>query len=210
MKIVVFGANGKTGKLIVEHALSKNIEVIAYIRKADSLTIEHPNLKIVVGNLTESLRIRDCISGADACISALGGASLQHHATEIIKGIDNIIRMMELENVNRFIYLSSLGAGESKYFIPQPIRFYLTKILLRVPLEDHNINESRITNSKLNWTIVRPGGLTDGPITNEIKHGTEKFKMKGSSSISRNNVAAFIIQQLFVDNYNKKAVWLLE
>ncbi len=210
MKVVIFGANGKTGKLLVEQALAKGIQVIAYIRKADSLKTEHPNLKIEVGNLTESLRIRDCISGVDACISALGGGSLQHHATEVIKGIDNIVRMMEQEKVPRFIYLSSIGTGESKYFIPHPVRFYLTKILLRVPFEDHNTNEKRIISSSLNWTIVRPGGLTDGPLTKDLKHGTEKFKIKGNSSISRANVATFMLQQLYEDTYSKKAVWLLE
>jgi len=100
---------------------------------------------------------------------------------------------MEQENVTRFIYMSSIGAGNSKNYMPQPLRFLLADVLLRVPLADHNINEQRITGSKLRWTIVRPGGLTNKGITANLKYGSENTLLKGSTKISRANVAAFIL-----------------
>jgi hypothetical protein len=115
-----------------------------------------------------------------------------------------------MTKIHRFIYLSSLGANESRYLIPQPMRFFLTRILLRIPLADHNSNENNIMKSKLQWTIVRPGSLTDGLLTGNLKHGTERTRMKGSASISRANVATFMIQQLTDTNYHQKAVWLSE
>jgi putative NADH-flavin reductase len=210
MKVVIFGANGKTGLLLVEQALAKGHQVYAYIRRAGSILIDNPKLKIVVGNLNEPLKMKDTISGADACISALGGGSLTKHSIEMTNGIKNIISIMEITKVHRLIYLSSLGANESRYLIPQPLRFVLTGILLRVPLADHNTNENNIMKSKLQWTIVRPGSLTDGLLTGDLKHGTEKTKMKGSATISRANVASFMIQQLTDTNYQQKAVWLSE
>lgn len=210
MKIVVFGANGKTGSQIVKQALENGESVIAYIRNPSSLRIDHPNLKVFVGNLNETLKLRDAISGADACISALGGGSLTRHATDVIGGIDNIAAIMEHERVHRFIYLSSIGAGESLYLIPQPTRFFITKLLLRVPLADHNINEQRIVNSNLQWSIVRPGGLTDGLVTGNLKHGIDKTMLKGNPTISRANVAAFMLKQVLDDTYLQKCVWLYE
>ncbi len=210
MKIVVFGASGKTGKLVVNEALDAGHKVIAYVRNSSSFTFEHENLKVVVGNLSETLKLRDSILGADACISTLGGSSLTKHAFEIIKGIDSIVNSMELEVVPRFIYLSSLGAGESKYFMPQPIRFLIVNVLLRIPLADHHINEQRIAKSKLHWTIIRPGGLTDNIKTGNLKHGSEAVVLKGSSSISRANVAQFIVAQVTNDKYVYKNVWLNE
>ena len=210
MKVVIFGANGKTGLLLVEQALAKGYQVYAYVRRPRSILIENPKLKIVVGNLNEPLKMKDTISGADACISALGGSTLTKHSIEMINGIKNIISIMEITKVHRLIYLSSLGANESRYLIPQPLRFFLTNIFLRVPFADHNTNENNIRNSKLQWTIVRPGSLTDGQLTGDLRYGTENTKIKGGISISRANVASFMIQQLTDTTYQQKAVWLSE
>jgi putative NADH-flavin reductase len=210
MKIVIFGASGKTGSLLVEEALTSGHEVTAYVRKPESVKSDHINLKVVAGDLSEKDKLRKVITGSDACISTLGGNSLTMHSHEIIRGIDNIISIMEEESVSRFIYMSSFGAGESRNFMPQPARFLIVDFMLRIPLSDHNTNEKRIKESNLQWTIVRPGGLTNGPKTGNLKHGCEKTKLKGSSGISRSNVASFLLDQLTSKEYLNKSVWLHE
>jgi putative NADH-flavin reductase len=210
MKIVVFGASGKTGSLLVHEALTSGHDVAAYVRRPESVKSDHPNLKVVAGYLNEKDKLRSVISGSDACISILGGASLTKHSPEIIEGINNIVSIMEEESVTRFIYLSSFGAGDSRKYLPQPVRFLIADIILHVPLADHNTNESRIVNSQLNWTIIRPGGLTNGAKTGKFKHGCEMTKIKGNLSISRSNVAAFLLDQVISNDYAKKSVWLHE
>jgi putative NADH-flavin reductase len=210
MKIVVFGASGKTGSLLVDEALKSGHDIIAFVRKPESIKFDHPNLKVVAGYLNEKDKLRSVISGSDACISTLGGASLTKHSPEIIEGINNIVSIMEEESVTRFIYLSSFGAGDSRKYMPQPIRFLIADIMLLVPLADHNTNENRITKSQLQWTIVRPGGLTNGAKTDNLKHGCEMTKIKGSLSISRSNVAAFLLNQITNKDYANKNVWLHE
>jgi putative NADH-flavin reductase len=210
MKIVVFGASGKTGSLLVDEVLKSGHNVIAYVRKPESVKSVHPNLKVVAGFLNEKDKLKSVISGSDACISTLGGASLTKHSREIIEGIENIITIMEEEKVRRFVYLSSFGAGDSRKYMPQPIRFLIADLMLNVPLADHNTNESRITKSQLNWTIVRPGGLTNGSKTDTLKHGCEMTKINGSLSISRSNVAAFLLNQVARNEYVNKNVWLHE
>jgi putative NADH-flavin reductase len=210
MKVVIFGANGKTGLLLVEQALAKGHQVVAYVRRPESISIENPKLKIIVGNLNEILKMKDAITGTDACVSTLGSGSLTKHSPETMNGIKNIISIMENAKVHRFIYLSSLGAGESIRLIPQPLRFFLSNVFLRILLADHNSNEKAIMNSKLQWTVIRPGSLTDGQITGNLKYGTDDMKLKKISGISRANVASFIIKQLTDTNYYQKAVWLCE
>jgi len=210
MKLVVFGANGKTGLLVVEQALSAGHSVTAYIRTPGTFKLEHPNLQVVVGKLEEVDKMKRVLSGADACISTLGGGSLSKHNQEVIDGIDSIVSIMESEGVPRFIYMSSIGTGESRYYMPQPFRFFIVDVMLRIPIADHNANENRISKSKLQWTVVRPGGLTDGPLTGNLKHGIEKIKMTGNASISRWNVAAFLVAQLTDTTYMNAFVWLHE
>jgi len=57
---------------------------------------------------------------------------------------------------------------------------------------------------------VRPGGLTDGPVTGNLKHGSEKIKLTGNAGISRSNVAAFMVSQLSDTSCVNAFVWLHE
>lgn len=208
MKIVVFGASGKTGRLVLEEALAKGYEVIAYVRDKESVQSVHPNLTVAVGQLNEKEKLKSVIAGSDACISTLGGTFLTKHNHAIMEGIDYIVGIMEEANVKRFIYLSSIGTGDSRRYMAQPARFLIADLLLRIPLADHNANENRIKSSQLEWTIIRPGGLTDGAKSENLKHGAEHTKLKGNLSISRASVAAFILDQLTGKNYVNKSVWL--
>jgi putative NADH-flavin reductase len=210
MRIVVFGASGKTGSLLVEQALKAGHEVVAYVRRPGSVTSESPKLKVVVGRLSDTVALKNAITGADACLSTLGGGSLTKSNSEVLDGISTILGIMEAVAVPRFVYLSSIGTGESRYYMPQPIRFLIVNVMLRVPLADHTTNEKRIAASKLQWTVVRPGSLTDGPLTENLKHGSEKTKLTGNPGISRANVAAFMLAQLADTAYVNKYVWLHE
>ena len=113
MKIVIFGASGRTGKLLVSMCIQAGHHVVAYVRNQDSIVKKHENLHIVVGQLNEIDKLRNAISGADACISTLGGSSLTKPTLEFTQGVRNVIQVMEDEKVNRFVYMSSLGVGES-------------------------------------------------------------------------------------------------
>jgi len=210
MKIVIFGASGKTGTLLTDQALTKGHQVTVYVRRPGSVVQQHPNLKFVTGKLNDTAKLKEAISGADACFSTLGGGSLTKHAPEIISGIKTICTIMETEGVHRFIYLSSIGVGESKYYMAPFIRFLITDLILRVPFADHNINEQTIIQSKLKWTIARPCSLTDGPLTSDIHHGSGETMLKGNPKISRANVASFMLEQLADERYVRQGVWLYE
>jgi putative NADH-flavin reductase len=208
MNITIFGASGRTGQQLVGQALEKGHLVTAFVRRADALNFRHPDLKIVTGTLDNAEKLKEAISGANACLSALGGNSLTTHAAEFIAGIDRMISIMEGCGVSRFVYLSSIGAGESRYYMPQPIRFFMADVMLRVPLADHHANEKRMAASSLNWTVVRPGMLSDGPKTGKPEHGSGKTVFKGNKPISRADVASFMLEQLEDTQYINRAVWL--
>jgi putative NADH-flavin reductase len=210
MKITVFGASGKTGLEVVKKALSQGFWVSAYVRRENALALQDPNLDIIVGNLDEKEKISELIKGSEACISTLGGSSLKKPAPEVRNGIALILDIMKEQKVARFIYLSSLGAGESRYYMGRIARFLVADLFLKVPIADHNINEDQIKNSDLDWTILRPGGLSNEAEGGEIKSGSSKIIFKGNPKISRANVAAFIIDELKESRYSKQAVWLYE
>lgn len=208
MKIVIFGANGKTGTLLTEQALVKGHHVTAYVRRPGSMVQQHSNLKVITGNLDDAVRLREAIAGSDAVLSTLGGNSLTKHSPEIIAGINLIISTIEKEGVKRMIYLSSMGAGNSRKMMGLLVRFFIAGIMLRVPLADHTANEQSIEKSNLRWTVVRPAGLTNGPKTGRLKHGSKIVVLKGTPQVSRANVASFMLDQLSDITYLNKSAWV--
>lgn len=210
MKITVFGASGRTGLQLIQQALDLGHDVNAYVRRENSIVILHPKLKIIVGNLNDSEKITEAVKGSDACFSALGGGSLKKPSTEFTEGIKLITKIMEEEKVNRLIYLSSIGASESYYYMQRFVRFLVIDLLLRIPMADHTMNETSIRSSTLNYTIVRPGTLSDGPLSKKLVSGSEKRIFKGNPKISRASVASFMLMQLADKTFERKAAWLYE
>lgn len=209
MNLVIFGASGQTGRLLVEQALEMGHQVTAYARREAAVIQDHPNLKVVIGHLNDRVMVKEAISGADACFSTLGVGSLKNRAPEVTDGIDSIVTIMEETNVKRFIYLSSLGAGESRKYMGPIMGFLVAGVWLRKPLADHTANENRLSRSSLNWTIVRPGGLTDGLKTGSIRHGSERIKLNSNPTVSRADVAAFMLDQLTDETYSCRAAWII-
>jgi putative NADH-flavin reductase len=210
MKLVIFGASGQTGRLLTEQALDKGHLVTAYVRREGAITLNHPNLKVITGQLNDSVKLKEAITGADVCFSTLGGASLSKASPWFTDAIDLIVRLMEEAGVSRFIYLSSIGAGESRYFMGPVMRFIICGLLLRVPLAGHSTNEDRLLKSRLLWTLVRPGGLTNGDKTGKTRQGSDFIKLSGNPKISRADVAAFMLDQAADTTFIKKGVWLFE
>lgn len=210
MEITLFGASGKTGQILIQQALELGHAVNAYVRRKESIQINHDKLTVIEGQLSDLESIKKAISGVDLCISTLGCGSLRKRNPEVCKGIENIITAMKSEGVHKIIYMSSLGANESKAYMPQPIRFFICDLVLRVPLADHNQNETYIRNSGVKYTLVRPGGLTDVALTGIYKASDEAINIKGQTQISRANVAHFILKEAQENNFENKAVWMFE
>jgi putative NADH-flavin reductase len=208
MKLVVFGASGRTGTLLVWQALDAGHEVTAYIRPESTWSLEHPLLRIVKGNLNDATRLIEVLTGADACLAALGGRSMTRRLPELVAGMDLIISVMEQVGVSRLIYLSSIGAGDSRYYMGPLIRMFIVWILLRAPLADHTAIEKRIRKSGLKWTIVRPMGLSMEPGSGNIRHGDGFIKINSGKQIPRVDVAAFLLKQVDSGEYENRAVWL--
>ncbi len=210
MKLVVFGANGRTGQLFLKQALDAGHKLTAYVRLADAILLSHPNLKIVVGQLNDLDRLREALNGADACFSTLGSTSLSKRSREFTEGIEQITMLMEKIGPNRFIYLSSIGAGSSRKYMGPLIGFLVAGLFLRIPLADHTSNEKRLSSGQLNWTVVRPGGLTDGEKTLSIRHGSDFIRLKGNPKISRADVAALMLEIAEKSIYERQEVWCFE
>jgi hypothetical protein len=209
MNIIIFGASGRTGSLLVDKALQQNHNVTAFVRRSSRSIEYHPNLEIVEGSLKDKNFIRKVIKGNQAILSTLGVSKTLHHDPEVIEGISNIVEAAAAENMPRFIYESVFLVGS----MPHEFSFFTQKILRRIirkEVEDHQVKEDLIRNGINNYTIVRPVRLTDIPFTGKIAHGTSITSNEFLPSIGRADVAHFMLQQLKDTTYLNQSVRVMK
>ena len=202
MKLAVFGATGKTGQEIVKQALAKGNEVTALVRDPAKMVLEHDDLRVVAGDVFDSTLVLQAVQGQDAVICALGTSALGK-TTVRSQGTANIVRAMRETDVNRLVVVSAMGVGESWSTLSFVNRLFFAT-LLRSARQDHENQEKVVKESGLDWTIVRPSGLTDEPLTGSYAIG-ENIPAK-TSRIERADVAHAIIGAVLDDAFVHQAV----
>lgn len=198
MKVIVFGATGTTGSAVVNRALELGYEVTAFVRTPAKVTIQHPKLTVVQGDVMDSASVERAVQGHDAVISSLG-AGLS--GTIRSEGTHNIIRAMEKAGIQRFISQSSLGVGDSRNNLNAYWKYFMFGMLLRRAYADHGLQEQYIKQSNLDWTIVRPGALKDGQRTGNYRHGFSPTTKDIALEISIADTADFMVNQLTDNSY---------
>jgi len=203
MKITVFGATGKIGRLVVAQALEQGHEVTAFARNPQKVEQTHANLQVVQGDVLDYSAVEKAIIGRDAIVAALG-MPLMNNEKLRSKGTANIIRAMETTGVKRLICLSGLGAGDSMEILPFHYKYLLAPLIFRRVFADHTLKESYIKNSQLDWIIVRPANFTKGAYTGKYREDIKAGDKPPRLRISHHDVADFLVRQLSDDTYLHK------
>lgn len=204
MKILVLGATGATGRLIVGNAVAKGYEVVALVRsKAKAMDLIGSEL--IEGDARDRAVLTRAIVGCDAVISSLGTAmSPFREVTLLSTATRALVGVMGEQNIRRLVCITGLGAGDSRghggFFFD---RLFLP-LMLRKVYEDKNRQEDAIRASTLDWTIVRPTVLNDKPARGGINALTDLSGVHGGT-IARSDVAEFVVQQLATNKWLREA-----
>ncbi|MEL6894323.1 MAG: SDR family oxidoreductase [Actinomycetota bacterium] len=200
MRVVVFGATGKTGKHVVRAALDAGHNVTAFGRSVERLEIDHPALEVHKGDVFDSAEVEAAVQGHDAAIVCLGSTGLRDKTTLSV-GTTSVIDALVANEVTRLVVMSAAGVGESWRQIPLTSRL-LFRTLLRNVFADHEGQEAIVEASPLEWTIVRAAVLKDDP-------GTGDYTATNSGSITRINradAASALVDQLTDATYMRQSI----
>lgn len=197
MKIAIFGGTGPLGKQLVEQALEAGHKVTVLARTPDKLGIEHRELTVYQGDVLNPDDVAYVVQDADAVLSALGIRRLGY-STTVSEGTRHILKAMYAHDVKRFLCVTSVGVNDSR---PQARTMgflyhrILLPIVLRQSFDDKERQEHIITQSQIEWTIIRPTSLINDKLTQSYTVTDEKdFSIKGD--ISRADVAHFMLEAI--------------
>ena len=215
MRLAIFGPTGGTGRRLVERAIAEGHDVTAFVRNPRRLTARHERLRIVVGDAFDPDSVREAVAGNEAVICVLGSRKPSnplfphrpgdpHGVTSA--GSENITAAMKEHGLRRFVCQSAWGVGESKQDPDLAGAFFMKVLvppLLRDEYAEKEAQEKLLRESDLEWIIVRPMILTNGPWTNEYRVGLD-LKPGRRPYISRADVADFLMRQLTDDTFVRK------
>lgn len=194
MKISIFGSTGATGQQLVKQGLERGYTISTIVRK--QLPVTHPNLAAVTGDIFDKKLLKEVINGSDAIISVLAFTPkpFGKKSTDLYSKMASLlVDAMSEPGIKKIIFCTSAGVEDD----PNEIWFYkhfLKPFLLKKGYQDMQLAEKILTNSTLDWIIVRPSRLTNAQLTTKFRV-SEKYRPKGGTSISRADLAFFILEQ---------------
>jgi putative NADH-flavin reductase len=205
-RVLIVGATGGTGRQLLAHALERGYLVTAFVRDSGTLSVEHPHLTVVRGNVLDYSTVEKAVRGQDAVISALGHKRFFVPNRILSEGTRNVLRAMEIHGVRRFVCETSLGIGDSVGFMGLYYSLFVIPVVLPLYFWDKTRQEQLIAASKLEWVIVRPAVLTNDDGRGVYRHGRSIGSFLWTARIARADVAHFMLEQLADDSYLGTAV----
>ena len=191
MNLAIFGATGGTGRHLVEQALAAGHHVTVLVRTPAAVTEPHERLHIVQGDVRQVDQVAAVVAGQDAALSALGPHE-RGPVSLCTEAMTNILAAMTRHGVRRLVALSAYGARESHdggLYNVMLWRIQKEKML------DKERMEELIAHSAVDWTVVRPPAMTNGPRTSHYHTGIG-LRMRLTSRIARADVADFMLRQV--------------
>ncbi|MGY0556599.1 MULTISPECIES: NAD(P)-dependent oxidoreductase [unclassified Lysobacter] len=207
MKVLVLGATGGTGRLIVHDALEKGHWVVAMVRSKASA----PDLlgaDIIEGDVRDQSALMRALDGCDAVVSSLGTGVGFSEVSLLTEATHALIPAMNRSGVRRLVCISALGVGDSRGHGGFVFDRLFQPLLLRHAYKDKGRQEDAIRASALDWVIVRPGMLTNDPARGSLRATAGLASVHGGK-VARADVARFVVEQLATNTWLKQTPVLL-
>ncbi len=197
MRVLVLGANGPTGRLVVQRALDRGFDVTASTRRPDAFPIRDDRLRVAGGDATDPEILDGALKGCDAVVSVIGARYTRQPVSVYSATARALVPAMARHGVRRMLVVTSAEVARETAlqgsFVPDRIVVPLLRhVVGRTVYDDMVRMEAAVRRADLDWTIVRPPGLTD-------QHGRGYAAAEthvAGSFCARDDLAAFLLDEL--------------
>ncbi|MFD1150417.1 NAD(P)-dependent oxidoreductase [Saccharothrix hoggarensis] len=212
MELVVFGANGPTGRLVTRRALDDGHAVTAVTRRPDAFPFDAPRLRVVGADALDAAAVADVVAGHDRVISTLGVPYTKEPVTIFSQGARNIIAAMRRHGLRRLVCVTSIGVHTD---LPPEATFFVRRVIAPILLsmgrplyEDARRMEEVVRATDLDWTIVRPSGLFDTTVVSDYRVAVAPERVVGMFT-SRADLADVLLREAVEDRHVRECVEVL-
>jgi len=200
MKLLIIGATRGIGFQLVEQALQAGHEVTALVRNPQKMPKGHDRLQVMQGDILDPDAVHRAMAGQEAFCVTIGTGVTLKPVTLFSRGAQNVLEAMRRHGVRRLICITGIGAGDSRGHGGFLYDRIFNPLLLKTIYADKDRQEALIRASDTEWTIVRPGFLTNGPLTKKYRVITDLTGVT-AGKISRADVAYFLLEELATNRY---------
>jgi putative NADH-flavin reductase len=203
-RVLVLGANGPSGRRTVQQALDRGLGVEALTRRPQTFPIRHERLHVVGGDATDPATVDAAVASCDAVISVIGTAFTWHPVEVYSATARLVVAAMERHGQRRLLAVTSAGvrpADAHEGGVVQGLVFSIVRrTISRTVYDDMEQMEAIVSASSLDWTIVRPPGLTDEPGTG---YAVAENRIDGPYC-ARDDLAAMLLDHLDDDRFVRR------
>lgn len=202
MRITIFGGTGNLGKIITKKLLDKNQNVCVLSRQQ---LRSNGHVQYVTGNVLDIEAVKRCINEGDQVVVSLGFNNSD--IDTMSRGTSNVVKAMKEKNCKRLICVSAQGAGDSWDYMPSEFKeMVLSDSILKASFTDHSLQEKSVMQPEFEWTIVRLTEIID--IEETKNYSINKITPNSAFKISKYDVAAFIVKELFEKKYSRQVAMI--
>ncbi len=208
MKIVIFGANGTTGKILTKQALDAGHIVTAVTRHPQAFPLRDARLNVMAGDVFDLALVEQAVAGQDAVLSTLGVPFSRKPITVYSQGMAHIVQAMNHSGVRRVVCVSSSAAGTNHetgagFIFDKILQPIVMSTLGKTTYADMKQMETFLRKSNLDWTVVRPSGLFETPAVTDYQVAEDHIRRQFTS---RADLADCMLKQLATDQYSRKVI----
>jgi len=207
MKVLVIGGTRGTGREVVAAAHAAGHELTLLARNAERISLPVTGVRVVVGDAGDADDIERAVAGQDAVVWTVGVGPTRRPVHLFSRSTQFLLAAMAKYRVRRLVCVTGIGAGDSRghggFFYNRIVQ----PLFLKTVYEDKDRQEAMLRGSDVDWTIVRPGTLTNGPATGFARALTD-LEGVAAGKVSRADVAAFIVENLETGEFRRTTVLL--
>ena len=210
-RILILGATGRTGKMLLKLALERGYEVNVLVRDLNNFKVKHERLRIIEGNPSDKRILNETMRDCQVVISTLNisrksdfpWSRLRTPENFLSETISHVIELCPLHDISRIIVLSAWGVGDSREHIPTWFRWLIEHSNIGAAYREHAAQEQLLAASGLQYTAVRPAALVNATRPTDVLVSFNNSPKPGLT-ISRFNVARFVLDILAENTHLRK------
>lgn len=199
MKVLLIGATGNTGRLVMPQLLAGGHDVTAFARQPAKLAASADRLRVVQGDVRDAKSLESAVIGQDAVLATFGPRTLAKTDVQEVF-MRHLVAAMEHGHVRRLVNLSAWGSGGAA--VPPrslAVRYLLLPIFLRYLLADKQRGEAHLFASNLAYTNVCPALIKDLPARGSVRASVDGAGLE--QVMHREDLARFMVEQLSTDQW---------